>query len=392
MQRNVSLCSCLSILLISFVLFLTASCGGADAEISQQLILSATPTSTQPVPPSATPLPTPTQTPTPVPSLRSEAGKLGFFVGTSIDPSWFGERTFADFVAREYNMLTPEVVMKWDIIHPERDLYDFSRGDKVVDYARRTGMIVRGHTLVWDMQLPDWVVDGEKEGRYTREEWMDILRGHVMTVAGRYSGQIYAWDVVNEAVDEDGKLRDTIWLRTIGPDYISMAFWWAHEADPYALLFYNDNAGEGLNAKSDGIYKLVEELKEQGVPIRGVGMQMHTALNVSPSEQDLAANIKRLSDLGLKVHITEMDVQTQYSKKSDDEKMAAQAEVYRYVFQTCLEAPACEAFVVWGASDRNSWIPGYTGVPDMPLLFDEDYQPKPAYDAIMDVLQEFVAP
>ena len=330
----------------------------------------------------------PTITPTPIPSLRSEAEKQDFLVGTAIDPGWLNEGDFAAFVAQEYNMLTPEVAMKWEIIHPTRDYYDFREGDMVTAFARLNGMLVRGHPLVWDQQLPDWIIQAEKDGTYTRDEWINILRGHVMTVAGHYRGQIYAWDVVNEAIEEDGTLRDTIWLRTIGPEYILLAFQWAHEADPYALLFYNDNGGEGLNAKSAGIYALVSGLILEGVPINGVGLQTHTSLETAPSADELTANIQRLSDLGLKVHITEMDVRIQNSDASEDQKLSDQAEIYRRVFTTCLEHAACEAFIVWGATDRQSWIPGYTGNPDQPLLFDRYNQPKPAYHAIMEVLKE----
>ena len=335
---------------------------------------------------SPTPLPSQTPTPTPAPSLRSEASKQHFWVGTAVDPSWLQERTFADFVAREFNMLTPEVAMKWEIIHPGVDTYDFSEGDKINEFAQQNGMLIRGHPLVWDKQLPDWVLEADQEGALSRDEWKAILREHILTVAGHYRGQIYAWDVVNEAVADDGKLRNTIWLRNIGPEYIPLAFRWAHEADPYALLFYNDNGGEGINPKSNAIYALVNDLKEANVPIHGVGLQTHTALDGPPSTEELQENIQRLSDLGLRIHITEMDVRLQYSHASTEEKLAKQAELYKRVFQVCLQAPMCEAFVTWGATDRQSWIPSYTGQPDAPLLFDTNYQPKPAYWAIMGVL------
>jgi len=347
-----------------------------------------TPMSTVDTPiPSATQTSTPTSTPTPIPSLRNQVRKHNFYIGTAVDPGWlYGEQAFADLVSREFNMLTPEVAMKWEVIHPERDYYNFEPGDLVVEFAQQHGMLVRGHPLVWDIQLPGWVLDAYAENRFSRDEWIAILRGHIKTVAGHYRGQIYAWDVVNEAFADDGTLRDTIWLQTIGPEYIEFAFLWAHEADPYALLFYNDNGGEGMNVKSDAIYAFVSELQGKGIPIHGVGLQTHTGLGFPLAEQDIRQNIGRISDLGLRVHITEMDVRTQYSKASEEEKLALQAEMYRAVFKACLETPMCEAFVTWGATDRHSWIPGHTGQPDMPLLFDEQYQPKPAYHAIMELL------
>lgn len=338
-----------------------------------------TPFSTEPVLPSVTP--------TPVPSLRTEVQEQNFWIGTAIDPAWFDESSFAELLSREYNMLTPEVAMKWEVIHPTRDYYDFRRGDQVTSFARLNGMLVRGHPLVWDKQLPEWLTEAEGKNLFTREEWIEILRGHVMTVAGHFRGQVYAWDVVNEAIDEDGTLRDTIWLRTIGPEYILLAFRWAHEADPYALLFYNDNGGEGVNAKSNGIYALVNGLLLDGIPIHGVGLQMHTSLENAPSREELAANLDRLAELGLRIHITEMDVRVQNSTASEEEKLSQQAEIYGRVFEVCYQNPMCEAFVVWGATDRQSWIPGYTGNPDMPLLFDENGKPKPAYQSIMQILQ-----
>jgi len=372
---------------VMFLIVVTITSCKSDRSTPEQvrIVSTMTTTVTQRVTPT---LPT-TPTPTSLPSLRSLAEKHDFYVGTAIDPGWlYGEQDFANLVAREFNMLTPEVAMKWEVIHPERDYYDFRRGDQVVEFARLNNMLVRGHPLVWDLQLPSWVLKAYEEDRFSREEWIAILRGHVMTLAGHYRGQIYAWDVVNEAVTNEGTLRETIWLKTIGPQYIAMAFRWAHEADPYALLFYNDNGGEGMNAKSEAIYALVDGLLQDGVPIHGVGLQHHVWLDGPPTAEDLHANIQRLSELGLLVHITEMDVRIQYSDASEEVKLTKQAEMYQRVFSVCLEAPKCEAFVTWGATDRQSWIPGYTGQPDMPLLFDESYQPKPAYEAILKLLEE----
>ena len=193
-------------------------------------------------------------------------------------------------------MLTPENAMKFGLVHPEPDRYDFADADYIVGFAEAHGMQVRGHNLVWHFQLPTWLT----EGTWTRDELIDILHQHITTVVGHYRGRVAAWDVVNEAIADDGSLRDTIWLRGIGPEYIDMAFRWAHEADPDALLFYNDYAGEGLGAKSDAIYALVQGLLERGVPINGVGLQMHVSLRWSPQPQDVAANMERLGALGLR--------------------------------------------------------------------------------------------
>jgi endo-1,4-beta-xylanase len=166
-----------------------------------------------------------------------------------------------------------------------------------------------------------------------------------------------------------------------------MAFQWAREADPDALLIYNDFSAEGMNPKSQAIYVMTQSLLKMGIPIDGVGLQMHVFLDGPPTPQELAENMRRLADLGLQVHITEMDVRTYTSQAGPEEKMAAQAQVYRAALAACLQAPNCNVFVTWGLSDRYSWIPGYFKVADAPLLFDQNNQPKPAYQAVFEALQ-----
>ena len=346
----------------------------------------AAPTTTVPV--TALPTEPAASTPDPRPPLRVLADQHGLLVGVAVAPWWLEDPQYAGLLLREFNAITPENAMKWDTIHPEPDRYDFSQGDTIVEFARHNGLKVRGHTLVWGNQLPQWML----EGKYTREQWIQILHDHITTVVGHYRGAnndhtVFAWDVVNESVSKEGALFDNFWLQKIGPEYITLAFQFAHEADPDALLFYNDNGGEGLNPKSQGIYNLVQGLVKSGVPINGVGLQMHTDTAVAPPEAELVANMKRLTDLGLQVQITEMDVRVQYINKSLSEKLQDQAGIYRRVMSACLQSPNCTGFFTWGLTDRFSWIPGYTGKPDAPLLFDENYQPKPALDAILEVLK-----
>ncbi len=382
MQRKNSGSWFVVVLLGLFIALAMTGCGGEEPAVE-----SPAPPGTQTAVTQAVEIPTPYLPPTPVPYMRDYAEARNFLVGTSFDPAYINDQELAELVIREFNVLTPEVAMKFEVIHPEQDVYDFTPGDGVVEFAEENGMLVRGHPLVWDFQLPEWVKSAYEEGEMTRDEWAALLRDHITTVVSHYRGRIYAWDVVNEAIASDGTLRDTIWLRTIGPEYIALAFRWAHEADPGALLFYNDNGGEGINPKSQAIYAMVQGLQREGVPIHGVGLQTHTWVNGPPAEGELVQNIKRLGDLGLTVHITEMDVRLQYSSLNDEAKLANQAELYERVFNVCLEAPNCEAFVVWGPTDRHSWIPGHTDSPDAPLLFDDNYQPKPAYETIMGVLQ-----
>jgi endo-1,4-beta-xylanase len=277
-------------------------------------------------------------------------------------------------------MITPENAMKFGPLHPGRDSYDFGDADSIVDFAKSHGMEVRGHALVWHNQLPGWLIGKSWE----RDELIEVLREHIMTVVGRYRGRIDAWDVVNEAVADDGSLRDAIWLRSIGPDYIDMAFRWAHEADPQARLFYNDYGGEGLGRKSEAIYDLVQGLRRRGVPIHGVGLQMHIGLWPFPSPQDVAANMSRLDALGLEVHVTEMDVRI--VSPVTDEKLAEQARIYGDMLRVCLSARNCKAFALWGFTDRYSWIPQFFPGSGWALIFDESYRPKPAYNALSDAL------
>ncbi len=315
-------------------------------------------------------------------SLRELANHHGMWIGIATAPQFFEDPLYVQILTQEFSLLTPEVAMKWEVIHPQPNQYDFSQGDQIVDFAIQNGMIVRGHVLVWDLQIPAWVT----EASHSRSEWIEIFCKHIKTVVNHYRGYIYAWDVVNEAVNNDGTLRNTFWMRAIGPEHIAMAFQWAHEADPNAKLFYNDNGGEGLNAKSLAIYMLIQGLQQSGIPINGVGLQMHTGLYVSPPPKSLKENMQRLANLGLEIHITEMDVRLQHSLEGNQEKLKAQAEIYRQVMETCLSVSACKAFITWGMTDRYSWIPGWTGKPDAPLLFDENGAPKPAYFSIQQEL------
>lgn len=314
-------------------------------------------------------------------SLRSFAQARDIQIGAAVAAGPLqSEALYAETLAREFNMLTPENVMKFEPLRPAQDCYDFGAASAIVDFAEAHHMQVRGHTLMWHNQLPRWLT----EGNWTRDELIEILREHIMTVVGHYQGRVVAWDVVNEAIADDGSLRDTIWLRGIGPEYIDMAFRWAHEADPDALLFYNDYGGEGQGCKSDAIYTLVQDLLQRGVPIHGVGLQMHVDLDRCPEPRDVAANMERLAALGLEVHITEMDVRIEMP--ATQEELDEQADVYRDMLQVCLSAENCTAFVLWGFADCYSWIPDFFQGCGAALIFDEAYNPKPGCNALMDVL------
>jgi endo-1,4-beta-xylanase len=314
-------------------------------------------------------------------SLRTLAEPHGRLIGTAVkSDAVLGEAAYHETLVGQFNLVTPENAMKFGPLSPARGSYNFAEADAIVAFAEEHGMRVRGHTLVWHLQLPDWLTGGQ----WSREDLIQILHEHVTTVVGHYRGRLYAWDVVNEAVNDDGTLRDTLWLRGIGPEYIELAFRWAREADPDALLFYNDYDGEGLGTKSDAIYALVADLKQRGVPIDGVGLQMHVAVDSWPAADAVAANMQRLAGLGLQAHITEMDVRVPQPPPPD--ALSHQAEVYGRMLQVCLAAANCTAFSLWGFTDNHSWIPDFFPGWGHALVFDAAYQPKPAFQELVDHL------
>jgi endo-1,4-beta-xylanase len=318
------------------------------------------------------------------PSLRSLAHNHSLTIGAAVAPGPLrDEQAYAQALSHEFSILTPENAMKFGPIHPQPDQYHFTDADTIVEFAMAHDMLVHGHTLVWHQQQPSWINDSE----WTREELLTVLREHITTVVGRYKGRVAVWDVVNEALLDNGKLRQTVWLKVIGPDYLDLAFQWAHEADPDALLIYNDYNNEGMNGKSDGVYDLVQGMLERGVPIHGVGLQMHIAASGGPSKRAFLENMSRLAELGLEVHITELDVRIHGDPTAS--KLERQAETYRDVIKLCLEADNCTSFIMWGFTDRYSWIPSWRPGFGHGLIFDDQYQSKPAYDALQEALTNF---
>ncbi len=337
---------------------------------------------------------------TPSASLRQAADRAGMLVGAAVRPSLFSEAAYAATLGREFNMVEPEDAMKWWTIRRTENSFDFSAGDEVVRFAQAHGMKVRGHCLVWDHDNPDWLA----QGHFTSAQLSHLLQEHITTVVKHYAGQVFAWDVVNEALDENGHIKDSLWynqpgigLSGKGSAYIEQAFRWAHEADPHALLFYNEAEGEGFNHKSDAIYAMVKDFRHRGVPIDGVGLQMHIAMHdrsqpdQSQPELDtaaIAANIARLVALGVQVHITELDVSLPVDPVSGlarKDDLLRQAEIYRGIVRACLQNPGCTAIQTWGFTDKYSWIGSHSrGSRGAALLFDRAYKPKPAYDAMLE--------
>jgi len=291
------------------------------------------------------------------------------------------DNRYRDTLRHTFTLLVPENGMKFGELEPKRGQFDFSQADALVNFARLNGMWVRGHTLVWGQYLPDWLT----QGNFTRAEVMAILKNHIETVVGHYRGQVVAWDVVNEAMD-GSNLRDTFWLRTLGPDFVRLAYMWAHEADPHVKLYYNDWGDDEIGPKFDAILALVTKLRSQGVQIDGVGLESHYGFGSPLKPRDVQENMRRLKDAGLEVYVSEMDVQISVLPGSYAEKLHEQADIFRQMAELCRVAGNCHSFTVWGVTDQYSWIPTYVGHPDAPLLFDTNYQPKPAYYAVRDAL------
>jgi endo-1,4-beta-xylanase len=315
-------------------------------------------------------------------------------IGTAVRPSQLSEQAYASTLAREFNMVEAEDAMKWWVLRPGRATYDFRQGDKVVRFAQAHQMKVRGHCLVWGRYNPDWLT----QGHFPCRQLSRLLREHITRVMKHYAGQVFAWDVINEALDENGSVRDSPWHNQpgigspTGTAYIEQVFRWARKADPNALLFYNEAEGEGLNRKSDAIYAMVKDFKRRGVPIDGVGLQMHIPTidaDIADIAANVAANIARLTALGVQVHITELDVSLPVDSNGQPrpDDLTRQAEVYRGIVRACLNSAGCTAIQTWGFTDKYSWIGSHShGARGLALPFDRAYQPKPAYRAVRQEL------
>jgi GH35 family endo-1,4-beta-xylanase len=295
-----------------------------------------------------------------------------------VQSSFLNDMRYSDVLSRHFNYVTAEYEMKWDPIELTQGVESFSGGDAIAGYAAARGMRLKGHALIWHGATPGWVE------RLSADDLRTAFARHIQSVASHYRGQVFAWDVVNEAVADDGTgLRDTVFRQKLGDGYIAEAFRLAHEADPQALLFYNDYGGEELNGKADRIYELVRDLQRQGVTIDGVGLQMHVSAASPPSESSIAANIRRLASLGLRVNISEMDVRIRDLPGPQANRLETQRSVYHSIVGVCVSEPACDAVTFWGFTDAHSWIDSFFGADD-PLLFDDRYAPKPAFFGVLD--------
>ncbi|MFE1882815.1 endo-1,4-beta-xylanase, partial [Streptomyces diastatochromogenes] len=258
--------------------------------------------------------------------LRDLAAAKGKVIGTAVTGSKL-TGTYGDIAGAQFSSLTPGNAMKWGTVEPAQGSFNWSEADQIVAFAQAHNQQVRGHTLVWHSQNPSWLTNGS----WTSAQLSSLLQNHISTEVGRYKGKIAAWDVVNEPFNEDGSYRSTLWYNGLGSGYIASALTWAHAADPDAKLYINDYNVEGVNAKSTALYNLVKSLKQQGVPIDGVGLQAHLILGQVPAT--LQQNIQRFADLGVDVAITELDVRM--ALPADSTKLAQQAADFKSVVAAC---------------------------------------------------------
>lgn len=318
-----------------------------------------------------------------------------FTIGVAVSPQAL-KTDEAGLIVNEFNSMTPENAMKMGPIHPRENQYNWAGADSIAAFAKRNNLKLRGHTLCWHNQTPRWFFTDSATGKQvTKEVLLQRLKDHITTVVSRYKGTIYAWDVVNEAISDkkDEYLRNSLFYQICGEEFIAKAFQWAHAADPDALLFYNDY-NEIDPVKREKIIRMIRDLKAKGIPIHGVGLQGHWAIN-EPSREQLEKTLQDFSALGLEMHVTELDISVYPKEHNARERKAADAdttftsekeqkqiEVYKICFELFTKYEKnISSVTFWNISDRHSWLDNFPvrGRKDYPLLFDAQLKPKKVY-------------
>lgn len=343
-----------------------------------------------------------------IPRLK-DAFKGDFLVGAALNAAQFTSENEleANIIKQQFDCISPENCLKWESVHPEPGQYDFTLADQYVEFGQKNGMIIIGHNLIWHNQIPQWVFQDGHGKPVDRNTLLARMHDHIFTVVGRYKGKIHGWDVVNEALDEDGSLRQSPWLKILGPDYLVKAYQFAHEADPAAELYYNDYSLENL-PKQKGAISLIKSLRAQGVQVAAIGLQGHYNLTW-PAPGAIDETISAFAQLGVKVMITELDINmlpsatrsqsaevslhfaargdlNPYTNGLPDQIQQQLAQRYSSIFKVFMKDRADLTRVTfWGVTDGDSWlnnwpIPGRTAYP---LLFDRTGQPKPAFNAVI---------
>ncbi|KAL1838489.1 hypothetical protein VTJ49DRAFT_2627 [Mycothermus thermophilus] len=335
-----------------------------------------------------------TQQPEGLHALMMSAGKEYF--GTATETDNFGDESYQAILAYqgEFGMITPENSQKWEVTEPRRNHFVYTNADAVSEKAQDNGHLLRCHTLTWHSQLPSFV----SSGSWNTTTLTSVLTTHITNVMTHFKGQCYAWDVVNEALNEDGSYRESVFYEVLGDEYIPLSFKTAAEADPDAKLYYNDFNLETSSKKADGAERIVKLVQESGARIDGVGFQAHLIVGQTPSRQTLAALLSRFARLGVEVAWTELDIAHDFSSSSSNGSSTAnatqleqQAQDYVSVVGACLDEPKCVGVTVWQFTDKYSWVPSTFPGRGEPCLWTADYKKKPAYDAVSRLLREAAA-
>ena len=318
----------------------------------------------------------------PIDTMAGAALTRGHHMGTAVKAELLDSTTepqYTTVLTTHFDALVAEYQMKWGTTQATRGTFNFGPGDQIIAFASRHGMMVKGHTLVWHQSLPAWVT------ALGQAEVGPVLDAHIAAVAGHWKGKLYAWDVVNEAITDDGAgYRNSIFFQHLGAAFIERSFRAARAADPSAQLLYNDYGGEALNAKSNRVYSLVSDLKSAGVPIDGVGLQFHVDGASPPLLSDVATNLDRLIALGLTVNFSEIDIRVANVPGTQAEKLARQRTLYHDIVALCAARPRCHSASTWGFTDKYTWIDMQYGAGHMPLPFDVNYAAKPAVTGVID--------
>ncbi|MBC7848621.1 MAG: endo-1,4-beta-xylanase [Chitinophagaceae bacterium] len=312
--------------------------------------------------------------------------KMLFFpMGASLNVSLMKNNIkYNGVVTKEYNSITAENAMKFDALHPAENTFSWNDADYLVSFAQANNKRVHGHTLNWYMALPSWVTNFVGDST----AWENLLKTHIQTVVTYFKGKVKSWDVVNEAFNDDGTLRNSIWVQKLGTDYIARCFQYANQADPDAILFYNDYGHEYSAAKRTAIINMITGFKNRGIPIHGIGMQFH--ITYTQSDANISAAINSAAATGLKVHISELDIRLNTNLALGLSLTPALAEQqaarYTFIVKTYKAIPTAQQFGIttWNVGDGDSWIPNWQGAPDWPLPFDANYLRKPAYRGIIE--------
>lgn len=348
------------------------------------------------------------------PKLK-DAFKDYFIIGAAVSQSQISgaDPKALDILKDQFNTVTSENVLKWERIHPELNKYNFVPADSFVAFGEMNHMFIIGHTLLWHQQTPKWVFEDSTGKAVSRDTLLKRMHDHIITVVGRYKGRVNGWDVVNEAIDENGELRKTKWLEIIGEDYIQKAFEFAKEADPNAELYYNDYNIENPGKWGNALIKMLKDFKSKGVKINGVGIQAHWHLDV-PKLNDVDSSIIAFSNLGLKVMFTEFDINVlprpenlsgaevsdnfamkkelnPYPEMLPDSMQQKLAQRYADIFKIFLKHKGVVSRVTfWGIYDGQTWLNNWpiVGRTNYPLIFDRNYQPKKAYYSILECVKK----